>query len=529
VEQTGKTLIWVLVFLYRLANLPGVSLITYESDDDAAEKNKEMVEPLMKGIPQLAAELARPNSKHLSPPACYAFTDSTSYFGGAGKAITSKTVAKGYSDEFERWPSIVSEKRQVEVQDNVSNVDKRMRSVLGAQHMLTSSAGTYAGPTGTEWRRGSRGTYQMCCVQCNHLEPSHNLLCLQWEKLEDGSLRPETIRWICPACKYEHTEAEAFKLNEVGRACYIHEFPEREATTPSFQWGALACPRAPGLNWQYIAETITEAGRRGTLALQAEVDNSIRGLWHMKRKATTMHTAKVLERCAPFPDPEKLALVLWSSDSQDEGWFWTMSGFDQLENMYVLNYGACRSQEELDLAWENRWEELLPALGVIDEGGHRSKAVQRFVASRKGLYSYKGATQAVAPHSGKYYRLNAAEDRLLVRAKHYQAELLHQLHFQPKTPRNCLYLPPDLAPDSDMVEHLCAMRRTKNKNLQDPDNLENWVNENRDDHYFDCLKQTLVLWDFAKETLALRFWRLPMPWHQKKSKKKRKVEVPYED
>ncbi|GAI98607.1 unnamed protein product, partial [marine sediment metagenome] len=164
----------------------------------------------------------------------------------------------------------------------------------------------------------------------------------------------------------------------------------------------------------------------------------------------------------------------------------------------------------------------------IDEGGHRAKIVQQFVASRPGLYTYKGATQAVPKGGGVYYKLERQEKRLNVRARHYQAELLHHLHFQPKTEANFLHLPPKLRGDDTVVEHLAAFRKVTNRHLLDADNLENWHHETRPHDYFDCLKETLALYDFARDTLPLRFWRLPMPWHAKPAKP-RKPQVAYQE
>lgn len=528
VEQTGKTLIWVAGLLYRLACAPVASWIVYPSDTEAAEKNEEMVEPLIRGIPRLAAELARPNAKRMGAPARYRFRDSITYFSGAGAALISKTITLGICDETDQWDQAVGKERRITDQDNVSNMDKRLRTIRNALRIATSSPTTAAGRIAREYGKSSKGKWHLCCLGCGRLHPSSDLLPLHWHKDDDNELLPGTLRWVCPGCQREHVENEAPAMNAAGK--YVHERPELLDSHPGYQWGALACPRAPGLNWEYIARKIIEAGRYHTLEAEAEVDNSIRGLPYIPRQVQTEHHAAVKAHCAPAPDPAKLAIVLWAADTQDDGWYWTATGMDQQENLYVLAYGRVRTEKQLAAAWAGRYAGILPALGVVDEGGHLAKIVQAFVSTRPGCYSYKGATQAVPLTAAERFKLDPANQRILARPKHYQSELLHRLHFQPAGgTHGGLYLPEYALPETlpatagaepgalyltasdEFISHLAAVRRVKTARVADADSLDNWAAEGRPDHWFDCLKMTLTAADVAIRALPQQFWRLPKP------------------
>lgn len=60
IEQHGKTLLEVIGVLYNFLDKPCSNLCVYPSDEDAADINKTKYEPLIRKIPTLASELARP-------------------------------------------------------------------------------------------------------------------------------------------------------------------------------------------------------------------------------------------------------------------------------------------------------------------------------------------------------------------------------------------------------------------------------------------------------------------------------------
>lgn len=84
----------------------------------AAESNMTKIQPLMKRIPQLKAELSKPKSFRSDR---YAFSNLVSYFQGAGSKIVSKSCQIAIGDEVDAWPVIGKI-------DNVSDLKKRTRS-----------------------------------------------------------------------------------------------------------------------------------------------------------------------------------------------------------------------------------------------------------------------------------------------------------------------------------------------------------------------------------------------------------------
>lgn len=109
---------FVVGLLWRMVFAPCQGMIVYPSDSLAAETNLQKINPLMKHIPQLKAELDKPRSYRSDR---YAFSNSTVYFQGAGSKIVSKSCKVAIGDEIDTWPTIGK-------LDNVSDLKKRTRS-----------------------------------------------------------------------------------------------------------------------------------------------------------------------------------------------------------------------------------------------------------------------------------------------------------------------------------------------------------------------------------------------------------------
>jgi phage terminase large subunit GpA-like protein len=117
-EQMGKTNTYIVGLLWRMVFAPCQSMIVYPSDNLAAESNMTKIQPLMRRIPQLKAELDKPKSFRSDR---YAFSNLISYFQGAGSKIVSKSCQVAIADEVDAWPVIGKV-------DNVADLKKRTRS-----------------------------------------------------------------------------------------------------------------------------------------------------------------------------------------------------------------------------------------------------------------------------------------------------------------------------------------------------------------------------------------------------------------
>ena len=497
VEQTGKSSVWRWPAAHRLLFRPGPAWVIYESDDKAEDINAEQFDPLLRSIPEIEAMLNRSTAtKRRYMLRNGAVLD----FSGAGADITSKPRRDGVADELDRWPLTPAGIRQ-----NLRNFRKRFRTYWRRGEgclVIVSSPKGESSPVWDEWENSSRGQWHLRCRACGQLTiPSHAVHCLQWEMTPDGeTLLPATIRLECPACGHEHAEAEAVRCNLEG--AYVHAAGDN-AERRGFQWGALACPRV--FSWRQIAEAQLSAGRTADPAAQADFDNSWRGLPFRPRRTKQPVIDAIRAHCAPLPDPAGIAAVLFSADTQDDGWYWVVRGVDARGCMYLLGSGRARPFhfDRLKEAWDAKYCGLQPVLGIIDEGGHHSVEVQQFCAATSGLYAYKGESRIGVP-----YKLSTTEpSRILAIAKHYQAQLLYYIYSQGRRDNAYWFLPPDVP--AEYVAQIGAPQPAKTQ--KHGDRYENWEPPSgAADHWFDAEKMALVLLDFARDNLTR--WRLPVRW-----------------
>ena len=118
-EQTGKTLAWIMPYLWSYVYVQALSLVIYTSDEKAEKVNADKIIPLMQRIKRFADALLRPKSKTKD---CYDILGNKSYFSGAGTPVTSISSQINIADEVDDW---LKHEKQV---SNLDELRKRARS-----------------------------------------------------------------------------------------------------------------------------------------------------------------------------------------------------------------------------------------------------------------------------------------------------------------------------------------------------------------------------------------------------------------
>lgn len=155
-EQMGKTNCYIIGLLWRMIFDPCQSMIVYPSDSLAAESNSTKIKPLMKHIPQLKAELARPRSFRSDR---YAFSNLVSYFQGSGTKIVSKSCKVVIADELDAWAVIGK-------MDNLADLKKRTRSYDSSMTYLVCTPSEENGRIWKEFLNSSQGYWYLRCKEC---------------------------------------------------------------------------------------------------------------------------------------------------------------------------------------------------------------------------------------------------------------------------------------------------------------------------------------------------------------------------
>ena len=509
IEQHGKTLLEAMGVTYSMEHKPCSMLCVYPSDDLAADVNRTKYLPIVKHIPALAAELARPRAARKDR---YIFGASTMFFQGAGVKVMSRSCKIRVLDEEDQYPVVKN-------LDAVEDTRKRGRSYTES---LLFRVCTPTEKTGSIWRAflaGSRGWWTLRCKQCGELTMrSCDFSNFQFESEFDDErglylVKPSSIRLICPACKHEHTEADKRWMNVNGE--YVHEFPERKDLRPSFQFGALAS-QFPIMSWERIAEKILECGKRSDIKAHYELDNSYKGLPYQPREISAddcRHLKEHFYRQDQLPQANEIEMVFIVSDTQDDFSPTGVFALDIYDNLWLLQYDnithlwlteadresiekstgeAVHTVEDL-LNGEVtiHGEKIRPMFHVLDWRGHRQKEIMEYAQVHKNAILYAGAGQRQL----EPFKSSQKRRRLFyVSASTYQKQLIWSLYRHRDKTGDYLYLPEDL--DGKYQTEIVSVqpdRTTKNGHLP-----ENWKPEHDAVHdAFDVLKMAFFARDLA--------------------------------
>lgn len=478
IDQSGKSLLEQISILYNLCYNSLQSLLVFPSLDLAVESTQTKLIPLLKKVPQFKADLEKPfaiRSDRIK------LSNGLAYVQGAGVKIVSRSCKLVLADETAIWQSPPG-------CDNVKELQKRTRSYNECLQIFVSTPSFKENSFWNEFIQGSQGYWTLRCRGCGELTMrSCDLHLLQFESEfseEQKCYVPiyGSCRLICPTCGHEHTEADRHWCIENG--AYVHKFPERVSTRPSFQFGALGSELTVH-NWDTLAEVILRSGKTAELEDYISLDNSYKGLPYQERNYDAQSEtalSKLHYKEIPKDDIEAIYLAC---DTQDA--FSVLGRFALTRNNEIFlidihrpRYMWLDDDERRIINQENQRngkepektvldyldEELYgmrPLMLLIDRQGHRVDEVTNFSRMRKNIIMYAG-TQL------KYDTFKPSESipkLFLFNEKTFRSELIFKLYFDHN---HLLRLPENLSAD-DTAEITCVQpdKEKRNGSL-----YENW-------------------------------------------------------
>lgn len=522
-QRLGKSTIWKFSLLKRLYDGGLSGLIVYPSMELGLKTNKDTVLPLLRTLPNLKADLAaiggkKKDSYHL-PSA-----RSVLYFIGGGAQIVSYTANWGVLDEadFIKIDNADAEGQNV---DQLRSLRLRMQTFPDRMLIACSSPTNYSGCIYQNWKSGSRGVWNMQCIECGALYPTNQLAFpkadgtyagLQWQKNDAGDVIEDSIRWVCPSCGHEHTFADAEEMNR--RGCYIHENGSR-TDHRSFQAGALANPALwPWLQIAEAQEMSVDSDGRKFLA------NTIKGMpyKHVREGDLSISIPDVLASkkiTYPADLSSRLSIVCAGIDQQSSGlgaskyYVYAVRGWDEQGNSWNLAAGIANSTEDLTQIIEASYFGMPIALALIDQGGFEDNAQRTdpIVRSHSNVLYYKGGDDHTNSLKGKRWRASDNQQKLiLANAIAYQVKLLDLLYGAPRPNGYRWYIPEDASPS--YLEQLGSMQPNNRLKVRNGDAFNNWTPSSTRHDYFDAEKMSLTALDVACRYIpAHRFKRGAAP------------------
>lgn len=517
-EQTGKTSLFVDGLLYNMVFSPCQSLIVYPNDQLAVATNQTKLLPLMKHIPVLKRQLQNPRSFNRQS---YKFSNLISYFQGAGAKIVSRSCKIVIGDEVDAWPTINGI-------DNVADLKKRTRSYNSSICFLISTPTTQNGKIWQAFLNGSRGYWYLRCKGCGQLTMrSCDIHNLQFESDYDEetkvrTVRKNSVRLVCPKCKHEHKEEDKNWMNVNGG--YIHLLPERMETDPSFQIGALAS-QLYSLSWDRVAQAQLEAGKRNSVDVHMNFDNSFRGLPYKRRQILKEDIEKIREHewsNNEAPKQDQIEMIFVTADTQDDRSVVGVWAFDINDNLYLLKasepmYLMLTQAERQKINMlakqeaQSRGQVFVPVetvqdifnadylvqngVGIkpsfifLDRRGHRATDVDYFIQHHDRAFAWLGSKM----QSLHYKPSKDIYKGILTNAIHYQCETIFHLHSQKKRNNQYLFLYPNI--QQRVIDQLAACK--PNPNVNWGHQPQNWTFQNRVHDWFDVTKMAYFAMQYA--------------------------------
>ena len=505
--RLGKSTIWKLSMLKRVADGGLSGLIIYPNMEMGVRTNKDTVQPLLMTLPEARKDLATRGGK-MKDSYHIPSLQSVIYFLGGGSQVISYTANWCVVDEADRI-LIVKADAESQNTDQIKAVRMRMQTFKERMFIVCSSPTLFSGAIHEEYMRGSRGKWCLRCLNCGALSPTSQLAFplgdgtfagLQWEKDERGVVVAESIRWICPHCRHAHIEEQAKEMNQQGK--YDHAVGSN-IRHRSYHCGALGNPWI--WSWLEIAE-------RQELATNPDAKkdfaNNVMGIpykYTREGDASVSIEQAIRGKMVDYPKDlsERLAVVCAGVDQQrnelaGQKYFpWVVRGWDEEGNSWLLGSGTDNSLEALRSHLSMEYYGHRVMLAAIDQGGFdNAQDMDPFIREMDNCVYYKGEDDKTL--KGRMWMPSQTQNRLfLAHAIRYQVKLLGLMYDPPRQNGYHWYLPVDASAD-----YLTQIQNVgpNNRILKDGNGqlYQNWcaTGTNRRD-FFDAEKMVNVALDIA--------------------------------
>lgn len=487
--RLGKSSIWKFALLKRIHDGGCSGLIVYPSLDMAEKTNRDTVRPLLEVLPEAKADLAKrgnllKDSYHIPS------LRSVLYYMGGGSQIVSLTANFCVADEVDqiRLPDTNADDKDENKGRNIDQLQAiriRMQTFKRRLMIVCSSPTIPNAPISKNFQQGSRGVWHLRCLGCGTLWPSNQLAYplnggkyagLQWDKSAAGDIIPESIKWICPKCGREHTEAEAKLMNEQGE--YVHSRPSYKLHR-SYQCGALANPWL--WSWLEIAQAQEDAtspdGRK-------HLYNNILGkpVYAKKIDDTALSIeaaidAKRTEYDADLQD--RISIITMGVDQQkselagSKYFVWAIRAWDEEGNSYGIAAGTENTLHGLDARIKGNYYGHKISLCLIDQGGfNNADDLDHLIAENANAFYYKG-TSGKLLNDAMFMASKNERKLFLCNALGYQVKLLSFLYDPPRPSGYKWLLPND--PSPEYIKQITNVRPNTRMKAENGEAYANWT------------------------------------------------------
>ncbi|MGH9685278.1 MAG: terminase gpA endonuclease subunit [Candidatus Acidiferrales bacterium] len=295
-----------------------------------------------------------------------------------------------------------------------------------------------------EFEASDKRRFFVPCPFCGHKQvlwwrdPVSKEYRLVYETDNGGQVKPESVAFLCAACKKKIPERYKQKMLDAGE--WIAEHPERPVV--GFQISALYSPWKD--LWGDLAQEWADANReKNPEKLKSFVTLRLGEAWEEQGDAIEALTLKARLEEYKAEVPDGVGILTASVDVQNERLECVVKGWGEKEESWLIAYqtffgdpGTETVWNDLDLFLLGSWDtaagrKVKISCTMIDSGGLHTDSVYRFVRARqqRRIFALKGSSEAGKEILGKFsqnnqYRVklfilgvDTAKDRIFARLK----------------------------------------------------------------------------------------------------------------
>lgn len=424
--QLGKSECGMNWLGYIIDNEPGPVMVVQPTTDMAKRFSRQRIAPMLEESPVLRKKVRENRSRDDAATTLMKdFTGGVLVVSGANSAagLRSMPVRYLFLDEIDAYPLDVDGEG-----DPVMLAEKRT-STFARRKILKVSTPTTRDFSRIEaaYQQTNACQYWVPCPHCDERQPlvwgSNQGFGLRWDKNDDGSPDPSSVRYVC-----RHCGAEIYEHHKPAMLARGVWQPSKAAARPGrqtgYQMSALYAPLG-WISWGDIVaqwhEAVT-ASRQGDVSKLKTFTNTVLAeTWEEQGDKVQHH--ELARRAEDYPlgalpagtlmltmgvdvQPDRLEVRTWAYGRSEESW---------LVDRQVI-YGDPNVDESVsDSPWARltalrrqalphaSGRQLAPEACAIDTGGHNTQAVYHYCRTHAAehVLAVKGASQANRPIVGK--------------------------------------------------------------------------------------------------------------------------------
>jgi phage terminase large subunit GpA-like protein len=480
---SGKTTLFETLLCWIVAENPGPTLVTGQTDKTAKQWAESRLTPMFAAIPEVARLF--PRDRHAKRKTEILFRHMPLFIGGANlTSLQEKSIRWCIGDEVWRWR-----------QGMLEEFRRRTHDRWNARVILVSQGGEDGDDFhGAEDMSEKREFAWQC--RCGDVHP-WSMKNMRYEKnmLPNGKVDwaalGKSARLICPSCKAEYGDTPQVRRDLSSRSRYIvtqSGAPNRIA----FRFPAMAVWWIP---WSKLVvewvQANDEAKRGDKEPLRQFIQKRLAQRWvDVSSRASDEDVLKLVSDYRRGSIPFEPCMLTLCTDSGERLTHWSVAAWLATGEMAIVDYGTVLAPEDITEIVDKQYQSPSGAMhgihtGLMDSGFWTERVYQVAKATGGILYPCKGSGAEIGT-----WRVAEIPD-------HPTLRLYTFVDYQAKADlylgRIAQHKPPPIRFPMDCTEDF--LKGHMNQRLVIPKGKsKKEFAKVADDHFGDCTKEHLVCW-----------------------------------